>query len=128
METETYTPEELAVVIESAARVIEGGWCRHEEYHGGRHCALGAVGRVTGSPMLVETTTANGHVVGSFHFNELANAAIRALRAEIRVTDPINYGHYGHVDVWNDYQRDKRKVVRLFNRCARKLRAGTLHY
>lgn len=96
-----------AQAIDDAATLIEEkGWCRNRYRDGDRHCTIGA---------LVDVTLSDD---GAAYV-----AAYEAITTEIRLQPDYRYAS---IPGWNDVQRDRRKVVRLLRRTARKVRRGEI--
>lgn len=94
-----------AKVLDDAATLIETkGWCR------GKH---------TGGAALHVAAMIAGIGPG----DEAYIRAYEAVGAELRSADSHSYVS---IPAWNDEQRDRRKVVRLLRRTARKVRRGQL--
>lgn len=94
-----------AKALDDTATLIETkGWCRGKYHDGDRHCAIGALIAVTGGV-------------------EAYAPAYAALSIEV---DNTTGRTFASVPQWNDAQRDRRKVVRLLRRTARKVRRGEI--
>lgn len=95
-------PNEIAEVLEKGAEVLEtAGWCRRTFKNGaGHYCAVGAIERV--APLHVDPK-----------------------RATFAVEAELGLGRFD-LAIWNDRQRDRRKVVRALRRTARKVRQGLI--
>ncbi len=100
--TQTLQYRTARVLDEAATRIETYGWCRGTFRNGERRCTLGAL-------LLTDA--------------EAYDNAVRAVEAEIlRSGFPRPAGATSLVPAWNDAQRDRRKVVRLLRRAARRVR------
>ena len=98
-----------AKLIDDAADLIEEkGWCRGRFADGDRHCTLGAL-------RAVDPKDRYGYLTHAYY------VAFEAVAGEVEKVAP-GEGVAG----WNDAQRDRRKVVRLLRRTARKVRRSEI--
>lgn len=99
-----------AEILDRAADVLEErGWCRNALERNGRVCALAAINVAAYGDPRVCARAVDRSVNSS-------SAAAACLALEHAVGWPPS---------WNDVQRDRRNVVRLFRRVARKLHGSS---
>lgn len=96
-----------AKVLDDAATLIETkGWCRGSYQDGDRHCTVGALAAGVSSSDRAAFFVAYRSVLTEI----------------IEITGQSNIS----ISLWNDSQRDRRKVVRTLRRTARKVRRGEI--
>lgn len=100
--------EKVALQLEEAAEFLEKhGWTRGAMARNGRHCTLGAIYAVSGSPMSTSDRFKPVRAFAKFLYPHLD---VRDSMAPSFIAD------------WNDRQKDRRVVLRKLREAAARIR------